>query len=473
MNLGIFGIILSLFIFLPSFAFADIPEYCNDVNGEIICEISIISNKYPLPDYTPDVANIPKDAKIIFKNDGFIVHTATSTDASTDENTYYADKGVNGIFDTGKLLANESSEPITLDEGKYYYYCTVHKEMRGTLVVYSDEKNETVIQNEVIIPQWIKNNAGWWADDIISDEEFVLGIKFLIENKILQISDSTNTDYNIENIPQWIKNNARWWADGMISDEEFLSTIQHLINRNIVQVTPNSVDETLQRIPATSGVIVNFYVNDVDLNTSQNGIDKIETDGLVVATVNEQEIPIPSVMIETEPNSGRFYLKIELPDTINGVPLSQDDVIVVRYFDQSDDSGQARTVVSSTTLSKSFAKVQTQGNNQRIGHEFILRIYEPDANSDSKDEDKIPLSALEFRAEGGIRVPLSSSAFDANSSFLIETGPNSDIFEVEIKIPRKIDGKTIHIGDWYEIRYIDRSTPSNTAEKIIFKGRIG
>ena len=218
---------------------------------------------------------------------------------------------------------------------------------------------------------------------------------------------------------------------------------------------------------------MNFYVNDDDLNTSRSGIDKISTSGLIVATLNGQEIPVPSEMIETEPNSGRFYLKIELPQTINGKALSQDDIIEVRYFDESDSTGQSRTVVSSTTLTKSFANVQTQGNNQRIGHEFILRIYEPDANRDSKDEDRIPLSALEFRAEGGIRVPLSNSAFDANSSFLIETGPNSDTFEVEIKIPRIIDGKTIHIGDWYEIRYIDVSTPSNTAEKIIFRGKIG
>ena len=54
----------------------------------------------------------------------------------------------------------------------------------------------------------------------------------------------------------------------------------------------------------------------------------------------DQEIPIPSVMIETEPNSGRFYLKIELPQIINGQALSQDDVIEVRYFDQSDSAGQ-------------------------------------------------------------------------------------------------------------------------------------
>ena len=27
------------------------------------------------------------------------------------------------------------------------------------------------------IPSWIKNNAGWWADDKISDDEFVSAIQ--------------------------------------------------------------------------------------------------------------------------------------------------------------------------------------------------------------------------------------------------------------------------------------------------------
>lgn len=102
-----------------------------------------------------------------------------------------------------------------------------------------------------------------------------------------------------------------------------------------------------------------------------------------------------------------------------------------------------------------------------------MRIYEPGANRDSKDEDKIPLSSFEYRGDGGIRTTLANPRFDANTGSLIETGPNTSTFEVKIKIPRELDGKVIHIGDKYEIRYIDRTTPSDTDEKIIFKGRIG
>ena len=35
-----------------------------------------------------------------------------------------------------------------------------------------------------VIPSWIKNNAGWWADDKIDDFTFAQGIGFLIKNKI-------------------------------------------------------------------------------------------------------------------------------------------------------------------------------------------------------------------------------------------------------------------------------------------------
>jgi len=35
------------------------------------------------------------------------------------------------------------------------------------------------------IPSWVKNVAGWWGSDIISENEFVTGIEYLINNKII------------------------------------------------------------------------------------------------------------------------------------------------------------------------------------------------------------------------------------------------------------------------------------------------
>lgn len=229
----------------------------------------------------------------------------------------------------------------------------------------------------------------------------------------------------------------------------------------------------IETVPASSGSIVNFYITDQDLNIAHSGVEVISTEGLLEFTINGVKIKGPETMIETGPDTGQFYVKLQLPDSINGKSISQDDIVLIKYLDQSDPSGEKRTLVKSIPLTKTFAKVETLGGGSRIGHVFTVRIYEPDANKDSKDEDKISLSLFEFRAEGGIKTTLANPRFDANSSSLIETGPNTSTFEVKIKIPREIDGKTIHIGDWYEIRYTDKSTPSGTNEKIVLKGKIG
>ena len=37
------------------------------------------------------------------------------------------------------------------------------------------------------IPEWIKNNAGWWSDGLIEEEDFLNGIKYLVEKGIIKI----------------------------------------------------------------------------------------------------------------------------------------------------------------------------------------------------------------------------------------------------------------------------------------------
>ena len=250
-------------------------------------------------------------------------------------------------------------------------------------------------------------------------------------------------------------------------------TADKMQDRGMLSTTKFTKLEKVVTIPASSMSIVNFYITDHDLNLAHGAIEVVSTEGLFEFTINGISIQGPKNMIETGPNTGQFYLKLELPETINGRQLSQDDIILIKYLDESDSVGEQRVSSKSVPLTKTFAKIETQNGGSRIGHEFFVRVFEPDANRDSKDEDRIPLNQLEFRSEGGVRTTLANPEFDANSNFLIETGPNTNIFEVQIKIPRYIDDKIVHIGEWYEIKYIDKSTPSNTDEKIIFKGRIG
>ncbi|MFB5620931.1 MAG: hypothetical protein ACE5RC_07365, partial [Nitrosopumilus sp.] len=167
-----------------------------------------------------------------------------------------------------------------------------------------------------------------------------------------------------------------------------------------IKSVPASETE-MQTVPASSMSVVNFYITDQDLNVAHNGIEVVSTQGLFEFTINGIPIDGPNSMIETGPDTGQFYIKLELPDVVNGRPLSQDDIVMIKYLDESDNSGEKRVLVKSIPLTRTFANIESSGGGSRIGHEFTLRIYEPDANRDSKNEDKISLSKFEFRGEGG------------------------------------------------------------------------
>ena len=69
------------------------------------------------------------------------------------------------------------------------------------------------------VPDWVKNNAGWWATDQIDDSSFLQGIQYLIKEGIMVIPPTeTSESTGSQGVPSWIKNNAGWWADGQIDD---------------------------------------------------------------------------------------------------------------------------------------------------------------------------------------------------------------------------------------------------------------
>ena len=87
------------------------------------------------------------------------------------------------------------------------------------------------------IPSWVKNSAGWWAEDIVGDNEFIQSIQFLVKEKIISISTSQENISSSNEIPGWIKNNAGWWSSDLISDRDFMKGIEFLIGQGIIKVS--------------------------------------------------------------------------------------------------------------------------------------------------------------------------------------------------------------------------------------------
>ena len=92
----------------------------------------------------------------------------------------------------------------------------------------------TVVKH--LVPSWIKNNAGWWSSDAISDDEFIGGIEHLIKEEIIIIPQYQSSIKSEKTIPSWIKNTANWWSDDLISDDEFVSALEFLVKQGIIRV---------------------------------------------------------------------------------------------------------------------------------------------------------------------------------------------------------------------------------------------
>ena len=135
-------------------------------------------------------------------------------------------------------------------------------------------------QSEIAVPDWIKGLAEFWSDGDISDKEFASAIEYLIQSKIitserLSIVDGVNADtqdadeeQEIE-IPSWIRNNAKWFADGIISDSDFVLGIEYMVEGKIIQ-SPN-----IQIIESENKPNEDILVSDSDEDILVNSNDAV------------------------------------------------------------------------------------------------------------------------------------------------------------------------------------------------------
>jgi len=214
--------------------------------------------------------------------------------------------------------------------------------------------------NVKLIPNWVKNNAGWWAEDKISDDDFIAGIEYLIKNKIISISSQNNKENSSDVIPSWIKNNAEWWSAGQISDKDFLSGVKYLIENSVIKVSAPTNSELIQKelerkawnfeqylkdiqndiknqnryvenINPSEYVIVKYwkdyhkwnleqYLNKPEIFPDRNVWIDPETDRYVIeykVYINEQPLGLPIDHVSTLENSFSFWEKYEFDTSDN------------------------------------------------------------------------------------------------------------------------------------------------------------
>ena len=151
------------------------------------------------------------------------------------------------------------------------------------------------------VPNWVKSNAFWWAQDLITDKEFLNGIEYLISEKIILIEAPPSAPIRQgTEVPGWIKTTAGWWADGSIAEDDFLAAIQYLIKKGIIVVKTGF--EVTSSAPGTYDVIVGGVKYPVKYDIGNNN-----------ELIRIELYPSFSVLIIDVKTTVDDYLTIEIP----------------------------------------------------------------------------------------------------------------------------------------------------------------
>ena len=63
------------------------------------------------------------------------------------------------------------------------------------------------------VPEWVKNTAGWWAEDVISETEFVNAISYLIKAGIINVQKQLTPQIEIEKLFEKKLMDRGWLTD--------------------------------------------------------------------------------------------------------------------------------------------------------------------------------------------------------------------------------------------------------------------
>ena len=193
-------------------------------------------------------------------------------------------------------------------------------------------------QEETKIPNWIKNVAGWWADDEISEKEFLTGIEYFINNNIISLpfmpcgmaAATAALDPTLEEklIPDWVKNVAGWWATDKIEDADFTNGLEYLIKKDILGVDNTKMKS---KVPIKDVMFSSNWIVDKDklVFIASSFFEIYGLNGDCVISADDGMSKWKSTTLGLNPNKMDMYNKIALWDD------PQNAVVVYPYFTYS------------------------------------------------------------------------------------------------------------------------------------------
>jgi hypothetical protein len=147
----------------------------------------------------------------------------------------------NSITDVVGYKSTHVDNFPALDKSPQYYVDRYNDESSYKSWFDSQFPNKSIYnilgyENPVSVPDWIRNNAEWWATGKINDSAFVSGIEFMLENNIIMVSTTSSGNISNDDVPDWVRNNAHWWSQNLISEDEFINSLEYLIQEGIITI---------------------------------------------------------------------------------------------------------------------------------------------------------------------------------------------------------------------------------------------
>jgi len=99
------------------------------------------------------------------------------------------------------------------------------------------EEKDDPAQVKKRIPDWIKNIAVQWANGNLGNADFIDGLHSLIYDNVIDISDPTSAMIAGGGfVPQWFSHTTGWWSEGLISEDEYINALTFLIKKEIIRI---------------------------------------------------------------------------------------------------------------------------------------------------------------------------------------------------------------------------------------------
>jgi len=185
---------------------------------------------------------------------------------------------------------------------------------------------------ENVIPYWIKNNAKWWSDDKISDDDFLSGIKYLVENNIIKLDSQRNSELVVKNLER-----KAWNFEQYIRD---------------IQIDIKKQNRYVENINPSEYVIIKYwkdyskwnlaqFLNKPDIFPDRKISVDPETDRYVIeymVYINDQPVGLPLDHVTTLKNSFDYWEKREF--------IASDGKKAIAKFSVTDKRAEANVWVT-------------------------------------------------------------------------------------------------------------------------------